>query len=52
MYENRCQDHIDENIKLEKVLEEIKKICIKYTERGWSLNPDKIEKIIDKTLEG
>lgn len=51
MFESRCQDHIDENIKLENTLREIKKICALYTERGWALNPDKIEVIIEKVLE-
>lgn len=35
----------------EKSLKAIKDIGDYYTEKGWALNPDKIEKIIDKALE-
>lgn len=51
MCESRCQDHIDENIKLDGTLREIKDICNRYNEKGWALNPDKIIQIIEKALE-
>lgn len=38
-------------VQYEKALKTIKGIGDYYTERGWALNPDKIEKIIDKALE-
>jgi signal transduction histidine kinase len=35
----------------EKALKTIKEIGDYYTEKGWALNPDKIDKIIDNVLE-
>jgi len=37
--------------KYEKALKRMKEEAVYYDSRGWALNPNKIEKIVDETIQ-
>lgn len=48
--DDKVEELEKENGRCKKALKDINNICVEYTEKGWALNPDKIEKIINKAM--